>query len=692
MNDRLATFNETQHLDAKSGSGSSMPRQNAKTLRFTYASGSQPLEGFTIKRGIGIGGFGEVYFALSDAGKEVAIKRIQRNLDVELRGVKQCLNLKHVNLIALWDIKNNDLGESWVVMEYVPGYNLRDKLERHPEGMPAEELKQWFLSICSGVNYLHKHGIVHRDLKPGNIFFDTDQHIVKIGDYGLSKFISCSKRSEQTESVGTFHYMAPEIGKGSYGKEIDIYALGVILYEMLSGRLPFDGESAHEIIMKHMTADVDLAPIPEPFRAGIVGALRKDPAERISSVQDLIGRLPWPETEINRIVGSISTTTSATPEVVSERGARSEEISYGRATNVGAPKTIIYIGDDGMEEIVTETAVPMRVSLYGRDLLEKGIMISPADKPFVPREPIAKALQGGLDGAIHWWNRSDVSVPVKVLVAVSASIILIVNSSWLIVVAIALGAVYLGYYFVRGWFVTDKTNVQLPETRSATRERHEKNVRNFLSQRGLSDRLTDLSGSMLVAACSCIVFSFVALAIKGGVWNFDLDAAAVYAWLAITSTLASWFMLIANKTWEHRKGDPWLRRLTMMICGFGLGALSFLIGQSFFVSEFNGSSAKLGETIPQLQVSNLLSSFLMFFTVWFAISQSWRIIDPARGSRLKLWRVGIGLAVGVLVAQVLGLNPALFGMVVVITSVASQLAAPLITFEDAAARSKVSSA
>ncbi len=691
MNDRLATFKETQHLDAKSGGGSPMPRQNAKTLRFTYPSGSQPLEGFTIKRGIGIGGFGEVYFALSDAGKEVAIKRIQRNLDVELRGVKQCLNLKHINLIALWDIRNNDLGESWVVMEYVPGYNLRDKLERNPAGMPAEELKQWFLSICAGVNYLHKHGIVHRDLKPGNIFFDTDQHIVKIGDYGLSKFISCSKRSEQTESVGTFHYMAPEIGKGSYGREIDIYALGVILYEMLSGRLPFDGESAHEIIMKHMTADVDLTPIPEAYRGGIDGALRKDPAERISSVQELIAKLPWPEAEINRIVGSL-TTTSVTPEVISERLRSSEEISFGRTTNVGGPQTIVYIGEDGLEEIVTNPPVPRRASLYGRDMLEKGIMISPADKPYVPREPIAKALHGGLNGAIHWWNRSDVSVPIKVLVAVSASIVLIINSAWLIVFAIALGAAYLGYYLVRGWFVTDNPSTQLPETRSATRERHEKNVRNYLTSRALADRLTDLSGSMLVAACSCIVFSFVALAIKGGVWNFNLDAAAIYAWLAITTTLASWFMLIANKTWEHRKGDPWLRRLTMMICGFGMGALSFLIGQSFFVSEFAGSSAQLGETIPQLKVPNMLSSFLMFFTVWFTISQSWRITDPARSSRLKLWRVGIGLAVGVLVAQVLGLNPALFGMVVVITSVASQLAAPLITFEEAVSRSHVSSA
>ena len=92
-------------------------------MKFAYASGSRPLEGYTIKRGIGVGGFGEVYFALSDAGKEVALKRVQRHLDVELRGVSQCMNLKHGNLIGLYDIKYDDEGQAWVVRQ-----------GRHPQG------------------------------------------------------------------------------------------------------------------------------------------------------------------------------------------------------------------------------------------------------------------------------------------------------------------------------------------------------------------------------------------------------------------------------------------------------------------------------------------------------------------------------------------------------------------------------
>ena len=229
-------------------------------IKFTFASGIRPFDGYTLKRGIGRGGFGEVYFATTDAGKELALKHVERNLEVELRGASQCLNLKHPNLIDLYDIRYDEQGDAWVVMEYVAGASLKDTIDRNPNGLPQDQVNFWFRGIASGVAYLHDHGIVHRDLKPGNIF--EDQGYIKVGDYGLSKFISCSRRSGQTESVGTFHYMAPEIGKGVYGKEIDIYALGVILYELLTGRVPFDGESSGEIIMKHLTADPDLSAVP----------------------------------------------------------------------------------------------------------------------------------------------------------------------------------------------------------------------------------------------------------------------------------------------------------------------------------------------------------------------------------------------------------------------------------------------
>jgi serine/threonine protein kinase len=319
MGNPTATL-ERENLSAMNAPTSELEeaeRPRAANLKFTYASGSRPLEGYTIKRGVGRGGFGEVYFATSDAGKEVALKLIRRNLDVELRGVTQCLNLKHPNLISLYDIRTDEMGDQWVVMEYVSGESLEDVIDRNPSGMPIEQVLSWMRGVCSGVAYLHDHGIVHRDLKPGNIF--SDEGTVKIGDYGLAKFISCSRRSGQTESVGTVHYMAPEIANGRYGREIDTYALGIILFEMLTGRVPFEGESVGEVLMKHLTAEPDLSMLAEPYRNIVERALAKDPDLRLKSVGELVSLLPGGDA------------TSATPSGSPPPGRESKVSRDGRA-------------------------------------------------------------------------------------------------------------------------------------------------------------------------------------------------------------------------------------------------------------------------------------------------------------------------------------------------------------------------
>ncbi|MCU0717706.1 MAG: serine/threonine-protein kinase, partial [Pirellula sp.] len=195
-------------------------------MKFQYGNGDKPLDGYVIKRGVGTGGFGEVYFAESESGKEVALKRIQKNLEVEVRGVRHCLNLRHPNLVGIYDIRFDSEDQGWIVMEFIAGESLRDRIDRHSSNIDLDETISLFAQLAAGVAYLHDQGIVHRDLKPANVFIDNS--LVKIGDYGLSKYISTSRRGGQTESVGTFHYMAPEIGKGEYGKEIDIYSLGVI--------------------------------------------------------------------------------------------------------------------------------------------------------------------------------------------------------------------------------------------------------------------------------------------------------------------------------------------------------------------------------------------------------------------------------------------------------------------------------
>jgi hypothetical protein len=250
-------------------------------MKFACAPESRPLAGYTIKRAIDRGAFGEVYYALSDAGKEVALKLLHTNQEAELRGVSQCLNLKHANLVALYDIRRDDEGDAWVVMEYIAGESLEQRLSRVTGGLPVDEVLRWIDGFAAGIDYLHGRGIVHRDLKPANVFLDGG--VVKIADVGLSKFMTPSRRSAQTESVGTVYYMAPEVAHGKYGRELDVYSLGVIAFEMLTGRVPFEGESTGEILMKHLAQPPDLSDIPERLRPVLARALEKDPAKRTPS-------------------------------------------------------------------------------------------------------------------------------------------------------------------------------------------------------------------------------------------------------------------------------------------------------------------------------------------------------------------------------------------------------------------------
>ncbi len=262
-------------------------RARAVAYRFKY--GERPLAGYTIQRGVGRGGFGEVYYAVSDGGREVALKYLRDNPEVELRGVAACMNFKSPNLVKIFDVKQSAEGEYFIIMEYVSGPSLRDLLLAEPKGMGPQKAAFFVRELAKGLSYLHERGVVHRDLKPGNVFYEDGY--VKIGDYGLSKFISVSRHSAQTASVGTVHYMAPEVGSGNYSRGIDIYALGVILYEMLLGKVPFEGSSMGEVLMKHLTEQPEVDELPQPFGRVIRQALAKDPSDRYQTADEMVAEL-----------------------------------------------------------------------------------------------------------------------------------------------------------------------------------------------------------------------------------------------------------------------------------------------------------------------------------------------------------------------------------------------------------------
>jgi serine/threonine protein kinase len=332
----------------------------AQQGRYAFGSGARPLDGYTIKRAIGRGGFGEVYYATSDSGKEVALKLILRNLDVERRGVIQCMNLKCPNLLTIYDLKDSEGGDTFVIMEYVAGPSLAHVLKQHPTGLPPDEVRRWLKGLVEGVAYLHDHGIVHRDLKPANLFME--EGIVKIGDYGLAKLITAGAGSGHSESIGTCHYMAPEIGSGKYHKPIDIYAIGVILYEMLTGRVPFEGETVNEVLMKHLTSRPDVSMLPEPYRAIVAKALAKDPNHRPRSIVEMLPPEDAPKTPEIRIIGEGKSEPTASPwgfarwarpfrnRADAEEHAKAEPAKPKEAEEdilrIGAEEPIFYIGPD----------------------------------------------------------------------------------------------------------------------------------------------------------------------------------------------------------------------------------------------------------------------------------------------------------------------------------------------------------
>jgi eukaryotic-like serine/threonine-protein kinase len=250
----------------------------------------------------------------------------------------QCMNLKCPNLLTIFDLKANDAGDSFVIMEYVAGPSLANVLKQYPEGLPQSEVRHWLKGLVEGVAYLHDHGIVHRDLKPANLFME--EGIVKIGDYGLAKLITPSQGSEHSESIGTCHYMAPEVGSGKYHKPIDVYAIGVILYEMLTGHVPFDGETVNEVLMKHLTARPDLSILSEPFRTIVGKALAKDPILRPERVYDLLPSEDAPRIPDVRIIGEGKKGTVPPSTGTSPRSEPDDVL------HIGAEEPVFYIGPD----------------------------------------------------------------------------------------------------------------------------------------------------------------------------------------------------------------------------------------------------------------------------------------------------------------------------------------------------------
>lgn len=628
----------------------------ARPMTFTFPPGSTPLPRYTIRRGIGVGGFGEVYFAVSDVGKEVAIKRIQRNLEVELRGVSHCLNLKHPNLVSLFDICRDQNDQSWVVMEYVAGPNLRQVLDASPDGLPIDDVRRWFSAIATGVNHLHSAGLVHRDLKPGNVFDDLG--IIKVGDYGLSKFISASHRGGHTESVGTFHYMAPEIGRGQYGREIDIYAMGILLYELLTGQVPFDGESCHEIIVKHLTAMPDLRGIEEPYRSTVAKCLEKDPAKRFASVHEMMQSLGMADT----------VSTPVIPIPTADAGFHAE------TDGVGAPIEA---------KLVTDTqpfSPPMQTS--------PAVPASPATD-----EPFARAIRASFADLNRWWATLDRSPGAKAFLLLVAGFVLLVNTHWLLPLLSFVAVVYVPYYVVRQMVLhvsQQPTYAQAQRIASAagaprrpmTRTQWRSHMRTDLRAKRSIHRVAELNTSWVAATLTALGLSLGAGVIGLRSGPVDAMTLAPYGWMAVVVLLSSLGILGMGKLWERDEGEGLPRRLVLAGLGAGVGFAAYGLNEFLMIPIDQGLGRGVdATTLPQAFYQNgvpLASAMMAHFALLFAALRWWKPVDPLRRTRLSLWSVAVAVVAEWAVHQVLPI-PQPAGMLVAGgIAIAIQMSAPWI--------------
>jgi eukaryotic-like serine/threonine-protein kinase len=575
-------------------------------MNFRYEPESKPLDGYTIKRAIQRGGFGEVYYALSDGGKEVALKLLQANADVELRGVAQCLNLKHTNLLSIFDVRESAAGEQFVVMEYVAGRTLGGVIAEKPGGIDYEHVEEMLTQIAAGAEYLHEHGIVHRDLKPANIYLENGT--IKIGDVGLAKFIAESRRSAQTQSVGTVYYMAPEIAHGRYGREVDVYAIGVMLYEMLTGNVPFDGESTGEILMKQLSAAPDLSSLPAAIRLVLEKALAKDPEQRTPTAgqlaQEFSAALHGKTARVPPVPVPVPVAVRASyqdsPISSDERSGpdQPERVQRYESQETHGQAPIPWIQQPGSWWIIAGGAVLL-------------IMLS----PFI----------GGI------------GIPM-----------LLMAGSILIPVAFVVAAVKLVGWVVKTFF-TDAHAGQHAQHGDGYRgvRLNSRYVRNEWAhserQLGMLDRVAESTGSMAVAALCSAAISF-ALFTMNTVLKTPTDATL----FAIVTALGAWAAIVPAKMWEGRGGDGFVRRSMTGLFGAIVGVAAFAADESMMVDlPVQGFDTIANEIAGQQVLPVVLSSgdssrlvgYVVFFAAFMLVRRWWYHADSFRPHRIRVTSV-----------------------------------------------------
>ncbi|MFJ7830030.1 Stk1 family PASTA domain-containing Ser/Thr kinase [Peribacillus sp. NPDC046944] len=247
---------------------------------------------------VGGGGMANVYLArdmILDRDVALKILRMDFNNDDEFikrfnREAQSATSLAHPNIVSIYDVgEENDI--YYIVMEYVDGFTLKQYIQKYYP-IPVEKALDIMKQITAAISHAHHNGIIHRDIKPQNILIDKEG-TVKITDFGIALALSATNITQTNAVLGSVHYLSPEQARGGMAnKKSDIYSLGIVMFEILTGRLPFSGESAVSIALKHLQSETPSPKrwnpdIPQSVENIILKATAKDSYYRYESVDSM---------------------------------------------------------------------------------------------------------------------------------------------------------------------------------------------------------------------------------------------------------------------------------------------------------------------------------------------------------------------------------------------------------------------
>jgi eukaryotic-like serine/threonine-protein kinase len=316
----------------------------------TEVAGNTLIDGrYRILRRIGSGGMADVYCAEdSHLGRQVAIKVLHRRFaqDQEFverfrREAKSAAGLSHPNVVGVFDRGEHE-GTYYIAMEFLTGRTLKDIVTAEAP-LPQERVIDIGTQILEAAGFAHRHGVIHRDFKPHNVIVDEHGH-GKVTDFGIAR-AGASEMTETGSIMGTAQYLSPEQAQGhAVTATSDIYSIGVMLYEMLAGRLPFEGDSAVAVALKHLSEPPppisqwrpDVHPALE---AVVMAALAKDPSQRWQSAEDLAAALEASRAQIEGGHNGGQDTAAFAPIPMPANDAAAATQVAGGAPPVFAPVT-----------------------------------------------------------------------------------------------------------------------------------------------------------------------------------------------------------------------------------------------------------------------------------------------------------------------------------------------------------------